>query len=137
MRYLLDEGWPPFFARLLNQTFYPEHENPVVLSARYLDFLGIGDGDWIPVLEQQDRDDNEGWTVVTRDRMDEHRTEMFASTLKFAILADANWSSARRHQLWENLSRHWPTLERHSVSPLSKVFRMSYRGHISEHKQSP
>ncbi len=135
MLYLLDEGWPPFFARLLNQQFYPEHDNPVVLSTRELALLGVKDGDWMPILEQRVQDDNEQWTIVTRDKMRPHHREMFASPLKFAILADDWWSTASRLELWDALSRYWSILQAYAESSSANVFRLSRYGKISDFQE--
>ena len=131
MQYLLDEGWPPFFARLLNQQFYPEHDDPVVLSTRDLALLGVQDTHWMPLMEQRVEDNNEQWTIVTRDKMRPHRDEMAISPLKFAILADDWWSAASRVELWDALSRHWSTLQTHAESSSANVFRISRYGSIS------
>ena len=133
MRYLLDEGWPPFFARLLNQTFYTEHENPVVLSTRDMALLGIQDPYWMPMLERRVQDGNERWTIVTRDKLRPHRKEMFVSPLKFAILADDWWSTASRLMLWEALSKYWPILRAYAESSSTNVFRLSRYGQIFEY----
>lgn len=132
MRYLLDEGWPPFFARLLNQQFYPEHDSPVVLSTRDLVFLGVQDIHWMLVLEQRAEDNNELWTVITRDKMRPHRKDMFASPLRFAILADDWWSAATRLELWNALSEYWPVLKAHAESASAHVFRLSRYGQIHD-----
>ena len=106
MLYLLDEGWPPDFARLLNQQFYPEHDSPVVSSSRDLALLGVKDGDWMSILEQRVHDLHEQWTIVTRDRMRPHLVEMTISSLKFAILVDFRWANARKPELWQMLCQY-------------------------------
>ena len=134
MRYLLDEGWPPDFASLLNEEFYPNSDRPVVHHVRQLAFVSAPDGVWITALEARTRTEGEIWTVITRDRMRQHRRIMFDSPLKFAVLADDLWARARKPELWQQLITLWPSIHDHATLPNSKVFRVAYDGRISEYR---
>ena len=131
MRYMLDEGWPPEFAPLLNQQFYPGRQHPIVHHIGDLISLRVDDSDWMTELEQRISTHGETWTVITRDKLRIHRSAMSNSALKFAILVDLRWSTARKPELWQALSRYWLLLEHHAVSAPVNVFRLSYSGEIS------
>ena len=132
MLYLLDEGWPPDFARLLNQQFCPEHSSPVVQHIRDLISLGVDDSDWMTQLEQRVQIHNEQWTVITRDKMKIHRVAMSASPIKFAILVDLRWANARKPELWRTICQYWPRLQQHAETSSANVFRLSDSGEISD-----
>ena len=150
MRYLLDEGWPPMFARRLYQQFYLGHSTDTVQHVSHLNFDGVDEGVWLPTLEQRAQEHNEQWVLVTRDKMKPHRREMFASPLIFAILVDKKWSNARSLELWQTLYRNWPLLQTHTalfctgwpclqshaIPPAANVFNLSHDGKISDYQEA-
>ena len=116
MLYLVDEGWPYSFTRLLYQQFYLGYSTNIIQHVRDLEFDGKKDPVWMPLLEQRSQEHNEQWVVVTRDKMRLHRREMFNGPLIFAVLVDGGWANAPRPQLWQALYRNWPFLQVHTAS---------------------
>lgn len=136
MQYLLDEGWPPDFASRLNEEFYPDSHRSIVYHVRQLAFVSTPNGVWITALEARTRTEGEIWTVITRDRMRQHRRIMFGSPLKFAILTGDLWARARKPDLWQQLTKVWPRIHAHATLPDAKVFSVAYDGRITEYRQT-
>ena len=126
MRYVLDEGWPYDFARLLNTRHYPGANPLPVHTARDLGFYGRPDPKWVEELGRLARSERQQWTVVTRDRMRQHRPLIFATPLTYAILNHKTWGNASLDMLQDALLRHWPSLARQAARTRTGVFTIAF-----------
>ncbi len=126
MPYVLDEGWPYDFAKLLNDAHHGGIDPPAVHTARDLGFYGRPDPEWLKELEQLAYSQGQQWTVVTRDRMRQHRRMLFTSPLTYAILNYKTWGNAGLAALQAALLQHWRRLTRQASRTKTGVFTIAF-----------